>query len=668
MMNRFDPTTAEVHAALSVPDLGQHQLTRRYFLQAAAAAGGATMLGGAFADMAGAATPLAAGEGVVVIVWMEGGNDGLNTVVPIDNGSYYDLRGSTAIQPANALGIGGGRGLHPELGYVQNLFQQGQVAIIDGVGDPDNDLSHFESTARWMDGRHRSGAHTSGWVGRYLDGLPGNDPFHGVHIGRTIPLQMQGLRRNATGVPTNPNGIFDPANASDVDQRQMAALDAMASGSTGLGELGDLLAAAGRSSLAVASRLAPAYAASLPDENLTPDLVLAARLINANLGLRVINVAYGDFDGHAGHPAMHADRMQEFNAGLQAFHAELDSRFANQTMVLTVSEFGRRPKANNSSGTDHGSASSLMAIGPSVVGGFHGAFPSLTQLDDRRNQVPEVDFRSVYANVLETWLGGDSNEVLGGDYSSDLAFLGSPGTSTTGSGGSIPVANVRPQVMRLYMAYFLRMPDTAGLEHWLTTARAGVPLATISQAFSESPEFIDRYGQLTNGGFVDQVYENVLGRAPDAGGRAFWVDRLNSGTSWGEMMIGFSESEEFVSDSAAALYDFDVNGPVARLYQAYFLRSPDSGGLEFWNSQEMTLDSISEAFAASDEFATLYGTLSNQAFVEQVYANVMDRAPDEAGRAFWTSELYAGRRRGSVMLNFSESPEYIERFRALQGS
>lgn len=664
MMNRFDPTTAEVHAALSAPDLGQHQLTRRYFLQAAAAAGGATMLSGAFTDMAGAATPLAAGEGVVVIVWMEGGNDGLNTVVPIDSGSYYDLRGSTAIQPGSALGIGNGRGLHPELGYVRSLFQDGQVAIIDGVGDPDNDLSHFESTARWMDGRNHNGVHTSGWVGRYLDGLAGNDPFHGVHIGRSVPLQMQGVRRNATGVPVNPNGLFDPANASDVDQRQMAALDAMASGSTGLGEWGDMLAEAGRTSLAVASKLAPAYAASLPDEDFTPDMVLAARLINANLGLRVINVAYGDFDGHAGHPAMHGDRMREFNTGLQAFHASLDSRFSNQTMVLTVSEFGRRPEANNSSGTDHGSASSLMAIGPSVVGGFHGAFPSLTQLDNRRNQIPEVDFRSVYANVLDTWLGADSTEILGGNYTG-LALLGTPGSSTTASGGAIPIANVRPQVMRLYMAYFLRMPDTGGLAHWLAAARSGIPLADISQSFSASEEFVNRYGQLSDGGFVDQVYTNVLGRDPDAGGRAFWVDRLTNGTTRGAMMIGFSESPEFIEASASDLYDYDANGPIARLYQAYFLRSPDAGGLEYWSAQDLALDSISEAFAASDEFATLYGTLSNQAFVEQVYTNVMGREPDDGGRTFWTGQLYEGMRRGSVMLNFSESPEYVERFRTL---
>ena len=665
MMNRFDPSTADVHATLSAPDMGKHQLTRRYFLQAAAAAGGATMLSGAFADMAGAATPLGASQGVVVIVWMEGGNDGLNTVVPINDGTYYDLRGSTAIAPSAALDIGNGRGLHPELGYVQGLFQQGQVAVIDGVGEANNDLSHFESAARWMDGRTGNGPRTSGWVGRYLDGLPGNDPFHGVHIGRSVPLQMQGNRRVATGVPVNAGGLFNPATASDVDQRQLAAIDAMASGSNGLGEWGEALAEAGRSSLAVASRLAPVYNPELPEGDFTPDMILAARLINANLGLRVINVSYGDFDGHAGHPTMHGDRMREFNAGLQAFHANLDGRFSNRTLVLTLSEFGRRPKANNSSGTDHGSASSLLAIGPAVVGGFHGEFPSLTDLDNRRNQKANVDFRSVYANVLDTWLGGDSNQILGGDYTG-LSLLGNPGSSSGGSGaGTVPVVNVRPQIMRLYLAYFMRMPDIGGLNYWVDAARGGMPLARVSQSFSESPEFIDRYGALNDEGFVDQVYQNVLSRSPDGGGRAYWLGRLQSGTTRGEMMIGFSESPEFIDGSAEALFDFDANGPIARLYQAYFLRRPDAGGLAFWSGQQMPLAAISEAFAASDEFASLYGTLSNQAFVERVYQNVMGRDPDEGGRTFWTAELYGGMRRGHVMLNFSESPEFVERFRTL---
>ncbi len=663
-MNRFDPTSADVHATLARSDLGSHQLTRRYFLQAAAAAGGATMLPAMFADMAEAATPLGSTEGVVVIVWMEGGNDGLNTVVPINDGTYYDMRGSTAISPSAALGIGNGRGLHPELGYVQSLFQQGQVAVIDGVGEANNDLSHFESAARWMDGRAGTAPHTSGWVGRHLDGLPGNDPFHGVHIGRSVPLQMQGNRRNATAVPVRANGLFNPATASDVDRRQMAAVDAMAAGSTGLGVLGDALAEAGRTSLAVAGRLAPVYSPELPDGDFTPDMILAARLINANLGLRVINVSYGDFDGHAGHPTMHAARMQEFNAGLQAFHQNLDGRFANRTLVLTLSEFGRRPQANNSSGTDHGSASTLLAIGPGVVGGFHGEYPSLTNLDQRQNPKANVDFRSVYANVLDTWLDGDSNQILGGNFAG-LAMLAAPGSGSGSGGEPAPVVSVRSQIMRLYLAYFLRMPDTGGLNYWVSASRGGMSLATISQLFSESPEFTDRYGSLGNAGFVDQVYQNVMGRSPDSGGRTYWSGRLGSGTTRGEMMIGFSESDEFVANSAGDLFDYDANGPVARLYRAYFQRRPDAGGLAYWNDQEIPLHAISQAFSNSDEFVSLYGTLSHQAFVEQVYENVMGRSADEGGRRFWTAQLYEGMERGTVMLNFSESPEFVERFREL---
>ena len=215
------------------------------------------------------------------------------------------------------------------------------------------------------------------------------------------------------------------------------------------------------------------------------------------------------------------------------------------------------------------------------------------------------------------------------------------------------------------MAYFRRLPDPAGLRYWLSRQRAGTPLAQISQTFSESPEFTDRYGQLGSAGFVEQVYENVLGRSPDAGGRGYWIERLGTGTTRGEMMIGFSESQEFVDSSAPDLFDYDANGPVARLYQAYFSRRPDAGGLAYWNAQDMPLESISEAFAGSDEFIGLYGTLSHQSFVEQVYSNVMDREADEGGRSYWTAMLYDGMRRGILMLSFSESPEFVERFRTL---
>lgn len=665
-MNRFDPTTAEIRDCLSSPDLGPDAASRRRFLQAAAAAGGAAMLPLGLAEMAAAASPLANNQGVLVIVNMEGGNDGLNTVVPINNGAYYDLRRSTAIQPSAALPISSDRGLHPSLGHVRDLFNGGQVAIIDGVGEADNDLSHFESSARWMVGRAGNPASSSGWIGRYIDGLPGGaDPFHAVAISRSVPLSMQGRQRQATALTTNPSGLFNPADAEPWERRHMAAVDAMASGPTGLGVLGDSLAAAGRNALAIASELVPAYGAGFPEDDLAADMVLAARLINANLGIRVIEVAYGDFDGHAGHRAMHNDRMVEFNAALAAFHATLDGAFAGRTVVLTISEFGRRAKANNSGGTDHGAASTLMAIGPSVAGGFYGTFASLTDLDRRGNQRATVDFRSVYATVLETWLGGDGREILGATYE-NLGFLNTP---TTGSGGGAPppaAQNARSQLMRLYLAYFQRLPDREGLEYWLAQLRSGLGLAAASQVFAASPEFESRYGSLDNRGFVELVYRNVLDRAPDQGGSDYWTGLLDQGTSRGSVMIGFSESEEFIRETAAELYRYDALGPVARLYEAYFLRAADAEGLAYWSNTDMPLVGISESFAASSEFKSRYGTLSNQAFVELVYDNVLRRPADPEGLAFWVDQMYSGMSKGQVMLNFSESPEFIARFTALR--
>lgn len=660
-VNRSDPSTTDVHTALSGrdPNAGRHELSRRYFLQAAAAAGGAAMLPMAFADMAEAATPLGAAEGVLVILWMEGGNDGLNTVIPVNNGRYHDLRSSVAISARDALPITDSRSLHPELGYLQTLYQRGDVAVLDGVGDPENDLSHFESTARFMSGGTRYP--TSGWVGRYIDGLPGGvDPFHAVSLGRSVPLLMQGENRRATGLPTSPNGLINPKTASDVELRQVAAIDAMGAGSTGLGALGDSIALAGRTSIAIAGRLAPTYTGDVPEERLSAQMVLAARLINANLGIRVINVSYGDFDGHAGHPQMHRDRMREFNAALRSFHQTLSPAFTDRTMVLTLSEFGRRAHSNNSAGTDHGSASTLLAIGTGAVGGFHGEFASLDRLDRRQNQVATVDYRSVFATTLDRWLGADADAILGGRYE-PLSFLGTPGDP--GSGGQSPPVEVvdhRAQVIRLYLAYFLRLPDREGLEYWLGARRRGVTLGSISQTFAESSEFAARYGALADDDFVDLVYRNVLTRDPDAGGRRYWSDQLKGGTRRGDLMVGFSESTEFESTTASRIYDFDAGGPIGRLYRAYFLRAPDAEGLGYWSESGMGLASISVAFADSSEFKERYGTLSHQAFVELVYENVMGRTPDAAGLAFWVEKLYGGMTRGALMLNFSESPEFQE--------
>jgi len=625
------------------------------------------MVPGWMTDMADAAPPVGPGDGILVLLTMGGGNDGLNTVVPIRNGAYYDNRGSIAIPAASAIAISDDRALHPNLGTVGSMWQQGDVAVIDGVGAPGTDLSHFSSMAKWMAGT-TGGGFRGGWLGRYLDGLPGgDDPFHGVSIGSSIPLVVQGQSRQASGLPPKANGIFQVAGVHDTYRRQYEALAAFGDGATGRGELADILADLGRRAVDLAATIEPIYG----DEHenpLTQQLDLCARLINANVGIRVLSVLYGDFDSHADQPAMHNARMAELDEALQVFYGRLHPTFAARTLLLTASEFGRRVRANNSNGTDHGAASTLLAIGTQVQGGFYGELPSLTSLDRQGNLVPTVDFRSVYATVLDTWLRADANQILGASYE-NLGFVAAPAPNrTTSEPNPIAATSIFParaEVIRLYKAFFGRLPDSAGLDHWVDARRSGLGLIRIAEAFAASTEFVDRYGNLSNRQFVTLVYQNVLGREADADGLAHWTSVLDGGKGRGDVMVGFSESAEFVAATAADVARVEQLGPVARLYLAYFLRPPETEGVRYWIGTDLSYRAISDAFAASTEFQDRYGNLGNDDFVDLVYANVLSRPADRDGRAYWIGQITRGVSRGRMMLGFSESAEFISKTNTL---
>ncbi len=660
-----DPSTAELTAHLSAPlPTDRSSVSRRHFLQAAAMLGGAAMVPAWLADAAAAAVPLRGDQGVVVLLTMGGGNDGLNTFIPVLDGTYHDKRGSVAIRPESAIPITTDRGLHPNLPALNALWHQGDVAFIEGVGRTEaTDLSHFSSMARWMAGtaEHLSGR--SGWLGRYVDGLPGgSDPFHAVNLGNSIPLVMQGEQRMASGLPASSGSAANFSTGNDVYQRQYAAMASFGGGSTGLGELADSVAQSGQRAVDLANVISPFYQADLPSEPLSAKFELAARLINANLGIRVISLHYGDFDSHSGQPAMHNARMAELNAGLSTFYHRLDPSFAARTLLLTVSEFGRRLHANNSNGTDHGTSSTLMAIGQQVKGGIYGEMPSFHDLDRQRNLKPTVDFRSVYATVLESWLAADATQILNGGHE-NLGFLATPAVARTTSGRVPEIANpvfaYRAQIVRLYKAYFGRLPETAGLDHWVAARLSGMGLDEVSQALATSDEFRRQYGALSDGAFVTQVYANVLGRSPDSAGLAHWTDMLGAGATRGAVMIGFSESSEFVSATDGVVDDVDAAGPVARLYKAYFRRDGDRDGLRYWIGSGLSYEAISDAFASSDEFRSTYGSLSDEQFVELVYTNVLGRSADATGRAYWVDQLGRGTPRGAAMLGFSESAEFI---------
>ena len=424
----MDPETAEVLAALSTPAATDRRgLSRRRFLQAGVAGAGASVLLPTWmSEMAAAATPVGPGDGILVTVLLGGGNDGLNTVVPTGDGSYYAKRGNIAVQAAEALPIAAGVGLHPKLPWLKSAFDAGQVAVVQGVGDVQPDLSHFTAMARWMHGTGKEGA--SGWLGRYVDGLPGgDDPFHAVAVGSSVPLLLQGTKRKATALPESGSEGLSRSAEEDWVRRSAECVRAMGAGRTGLGPWGDALAAAGRTAVDLTDRVQPLYATKLAKGRLADQLDLAARVVNADLGARVVHTSFGSFDHHANLTWEHATRLGELDAGLQTFFEKLSPKFRKRVTVLTFSEFGRRVQSNQSGGTDHGTASALFAVGAGVKGGLYGAMPSLGALDRSDNLVPTVDFRSVYATVLDSWLGADSREVLGGRFE-NLGFLGRPAT------------------------------------------------------------------------------------------------------------------------------------------------------------------------------------------------------------------------------------------------
>jgi uncharacterized protein (DUF1501 family) len=416
----------DVHHLLSAPvEATPKELSRRRFLQAAAMGAGAMALLPTWLRDEAGAVPLGPSDGVLVLVMMGGGNDGLNTLAPVADGTYRDKRGGLAVTEAAGLPVGAGLALHPALGGLKRRFDQGKLALVQGVGNPVTDLSHFTSMASWMQGWANGGPPITGWLGRWLDGVAGADALRAVTVGSSVPLHLVGTKTKAVALSSSAGDLFGSGTEAH-EQRMYDCVGGFGGGANGIGPMGDLLGRTGRASIALSRTVKPLYKPDLPGGRLASQLGLCARLVNADVGARVLNVAYGDFDHHADQGWKHNERMKELDAGIEAFFSTLDPRFAGRVTVLTFSEFGRRVERNGSGGTDHGTASVMLAVGDKVKGGLYGAMPSLTALDRSGNMVPTVDFRSVYGSVLDGWLGGGSSSVLGRGFENLNLFRSGP--------------------------------------------------------------------------------------------------------------------------------------------------------------------------------------------------------------------------------------------------
>jgi uncharacterized protein (DUF1501 family) len=405
---------------LSTPPLIAHPFPRRRFLQFGAMSFGAAALTPYLSHLqAFAAPPVKSDEGILVVVQLGGGNDGLNTLVPTGTSRYYTLRGSIAIPAADALPVGTGFGLHPSLVKLKSRFDAGDVAIVRGAGYQPPDLSHFTSTDLWTQGWGGSGSATTGWLGRFLDGLPGSDDesLYGVSLHGSIPRHLTGAVAKPSALPLGIDDAFGIDREDPSDVRMYDAFASFGDTTSGLGAMGDLYGDAAAALMELCQRVKPAYGFTGPSSDIGRQLALAAHLVNANLGIRVFTTSFGSFDTHADQPWQHAQLLAELDEGIEAFFAALAPAWRGRCALVTFSEFGRRPEANGDYGTDHGTASVMFVVGEHVKGGLHGAQPSLTDLDASGNLKPAVDFRSVYATLLAKWLKADDHEVLGKTYS-----------------------------------------------------------------------------------------------------------------------------------------------------------------------------------------------------------------------------------------------------------
>ena len=366
---------------------------------------------------------------ILVVVQLGGGNDGLNTVVPYGDPEYFKVRPNLALQAPGPSGSGVslqldqqlGLGLHPALAPLKALYDEGLVSVVQGVGYPNPNRSHFTSMDIWHTGRLDGKG--SGWIGRYFDNTCKGTPVPegAVAIGRTAPLAMEGTVQKPVA--------FESANlfrwtGEDVHARLKAPYDA--SNRAGVvGEAGpdtqraflmrtalDAQVASERIRTAVARTPLVQY----PGHGLAGQLRTIGAMIRAEMPTRVYYASMGGFDTHGGQPGTHANLLRQFSESIAAFQSDLKAQ-GNDLRVVTLvfSEFGRRVKQNASNGTDHGTAAPVFLIGPTVRPGVFGDHPSLVDLDQGDLKYG-VDFRSVYAAVLDDWMKAPSEAILRGRF------------------------------------------------------------------------------------------------------------------------------------------------------------------------------------------------------------------------------------------------------------
>ncbi len=381
----------------------------------------------------------AAQNRTLIVVQMAGGNDGLNTIVPVTEsayGLYSSNRPSLAIPQSQLLTLNGQVGMNPALKDLLPFWQSGKLAVVDGVGYPNPNLSHFESMDIWQT-LDLNGQGATGWLGKYVAGLVDKEghPFQSLASGSALPVALSALNADVPVVANTQSYKLAPdpaagaaAEGADARVQTLLRLYNTYPQSAPYAALLDMLNTTAQNAVQGSKILGEIVAsykplAQYPATSFARGLQVLAEVIVQDLGLRVGYVTLGGFDTHADQANTQNSLLAQLGEGLAAFYNDLAAHnAADNVVVMTWSEFGRRVEENGNSGTDHGTAAPLFVLGNGVQGGFYGESPDLSNLDDAGNLKFTVDFRSIYATVLDNWLGAPSSAVLGGDYG-DQKFL-----------------------------------------------------------------------------------------------------------------------------------------------------------------------------------------------------------------------------------------------------
>lgn len=414
-------------------------LSRRRFIGGGAGAAGLYLLSPVFARagraMGVGADPALANRRRLVVIHLGGGNDGLNTVVPTaDVGGaprasvYRKLRPSLGYAPEQTLRLDRpadaphGLGLSPSLPYLHGLYREGRVAVVQGVDYPNHSYSHFSSTEIWHTGEPERSS--SGWVGRHLDRAGASEgEVRAVGIGNRLPVILRGDARQGLGIVNIPSTTF--ADGTDQDANAKARHDSLAAfaGHAEADALGALHGRTSGATVGLVRNLAGAKVPPATGSKLADALVTARVLLEEDLGVEVVYLEHVGFDTHANQRAQQERLLAELDAGLRMFWtgmlgtkpvmAPMSPHLTDRTMVMTISEFGRRVGENGAgpgAGTDHGAASPMFLMGPPaatspLVGGVHGDHPDMGSVAlPADNLTMTTDLRRVYEAVLTNWL------------------------------------------------------------------------------------------------------------------------------------------------------------------------------------------------------------------------------------------------------------------------